>query len=332
MTKPRQSIVSLDATPYYHVITRCVRRAFLCGFDQYTGTDYSHRRDWFMARLNQLQTVFAVRIAAYAIMSNHYHLVVFVDQEKAKQLDDDQVIERWCTLFYGPHAVQKYRRGETLTPEELNVVQTSVLKWRERLANLSWFVRCLNEHIARLANEEDHCTGRFWESRFKSQALLDEKALISCMAYVDLNPIRAKIAPTPEESNYTSIQTRISHLKKSTISEQSPQPENLLPLKMSESLKNGPNIPLGLIDYIELVDWTGRQMHGNKKGSIDADQPHILNRLNIEPENWMKLSFQFEHSFSAFAGSVPMLEKFKALMGNLRIPGMAFSRTVFGAI
>jgi hypothetical protein len=112
-------------------------------------------------------------------------------------------------FFTGPILLQRLRQGETLSIAERTTVADIVKVWRKRFASISWFIRCLNQSIARQANLEDHCTGKFWESRFHSQALKTEEALLSCMAYDDLNPVRASIADDLESSDYSSIQERI---------------------------------------------------------------------------------------------------------------------------
>ena len=109
MTQPRSTLVSLDATPWYHVVSRCVRRAYLCGFDHHSGRDFEHRRGWIVERLQQLTAVFAIDIAAYAVMSNHFHIVMRVDAERALGWDRDEVLRRWAQLFTGPELVQRYR-------------------------------------------------------------------------------------------------------------------------------------------------------------------------------------------------------------------------------
>lgn len=135
-------------------------------------------------------------------------------------------------------------------------MQRYIELWRLRLTDLSWFMRCLNESIARMANQEDRCTGRFWEGRFKSQALLDERALLACMAYVDLNPIRAAIAQSPEQSVYTSIKERIDQ----------PEAHHLRPF--SDTADDSEGIPFTLRGYLELVDWAGRVVRSDKWGNV----------------------------------------------------------------
>ena len=210
MTRARKQLISLEDTPYYHIISRTVRRAFLCGDDPLTGQSFEHRRQWVVDRLAKLERIYCIDICAYAVMSNHFHLVLYINQQAANELSDQEVIERWCKLYKGSLVAYKAREGKVLSLIEQDLLQQDVQKWRERLADISWFMRGLNENIARRANREDQCKGHFWESRFKSQALLDEQALLTCMAYVDLNPIRANIAKTPEQSDYTSIQSRLT--------------------------------------------------------------------------------------------------------------------------
>ncbi|WP_197467988.1 transposase [Neptuniibacter marinus] len=210
MTRPRKELVSIQDTPYYHVVSRCVRRSYLCGVDYSTGKSYEHRRQWIEDRIRILSSLFTIDICAYAIMSNHHHLVLKLNPSVADTWSDAEVVKRWQCLFKGPLLIQQWASGETLSKTQLNSVTEIIAVYRTRLTSLSWFMKCLNEPIARQANLEDKCTGHFWESRFKSQALLTEEALLSCMAYVDLNPIRSEMANTPEDSEHTSIKERIA--------------------------------------------------------------------------------------------------------------------------
>ena len=146
-------------------------------------------------------------------MSNHHHLVLHVDFKSAKQAEPKEIVRRWHQLCKPKDVSQKFINSEHLEPYEINQLNVLIDTWRTRLFDISWFMKLLNEKIARQANKEDECTGHFWESRYKSQALLDEKAILSAMAYVDLNPIRAAMADTPENSDHTSIKQRIEYWK-----------------------------------------------------------------------------------------------------------------------
>ena len=101
MPRPRSPLISLTATPYYHIVCRCIRRAFLCGEDSVTGKSFEHRRSWIQDRLFTLAEVFAVDVCAFAVMSNHYHLVLHIDRESAESWTAREMIERWHELFAG---------------------------------------------------------------------------------------------------------------------------------------------------------------------------------------------------------------------------------------
>jgi len=202
MPTPRQQQISLSDTPYYHCISRCVRRAFLCGEDLTTGQSYEHRRGWIEERLLFLASVFSIDVCAYAVMSNHTHTVLHVDEEQVQNWSIHDVLERWHRLHKGTLFTQHYVRGDSLPDFALALVESSAETYRHRLMDISWFMKELNEPIARQANYEDGCTGRFWEGRFKSQALLDDAALMACMAYVDLTTLfeqkwRTHLKPLP---------------------------------------------------------------------------------------------------------------------------------------
>lgn len=322
MPKPRKMLVSVDATPYYHCVSRCVRRAFLCGTDHTTGESYEHRREWIQDRIFKLVSAFAIDVAAYAVMSNHVHTVLHINTEQASSWTDHEVVERWLTLFSGPLLAHRFLKNELSEPQLL-MFQPTIDKYRERLQDISWFMRCLNEDIARKANAEDQCTGRFWEGRFKSQALLDDKALLSCMAYVDLNPIRAKVAPSPETSDFTSIQERIHCIQNE--SDQA-QPARLMPFIGDERRNQAEGLAFKLSDYLELLDWTGRVIREDKRGAISENWPSILDRLKITTKQWQKLSQQFEANFNNFAGNPETLKATCTYLGYQRSPGMSNCR------
>ena len=313
MPKPRYRQVSVDETPYYHCISRCVRRAFLCGRDAHTGYNFDHRRQWIIDRIRLICSVFAVDLYAYAVMSNHYHVVVRINAEQVKSWSDEDIARRWMKVFTGPLVMRHYLSNTDLNSTDRERVVELLATWRERLSNLSWFMRCINEPIARMANVEDHCTGSFWEGRFKSQALLDERALVACMVYVDLNPVRAAMAETPEESDYTSIQERIRQ----------PDTDSLSILDENENENEKDKFPITLKDYLELVDWGGREIKHNKRGYIPNHAPPILARLHMDASPVLNyLSRDDVPGFGAL-GSVSRLKAFAKSIGRKFIKGHA---------
>ena len=102
MPQARYRLVDIATTPYYHCISRCVRRAFLCGKDRFTGRSFDHRKQWILDRVKHLSSLFAIDVCAYAIMSNHFHLVLYVDVKQANEWTRDEVIDRWMGLYKEP--------------------------------------------------------------------------------------------------------------------------------------------------------------------------------------------------------------------------------------
>lgn len=295
MPRPRSSLISLTETPYYHCVSRCVRRAFLCGHDKYSGQSYEHRRQWVEHRLYFLADIFAVQLCAYAVMSNHTHVVLKVDQSWAQRWSKHEVLQRWHRLFQGTLLTRMYcdpTQSPTLSSAQRYAVEQTVEVYRARLFDISWFMRSLNEYIARQANKEDDCTGRFWEGRFKSQAILDEASLAACMAYVDLNPVRAGMAKTPEMSAHTSVQQRIKEAKAGK------QSGLLYPFAGNPSEHQPDGLPLRFEDYLGLLDLVGRVKRPRKQGAIEQDIAPLLQRTGLDTVCWQKFICNIESQFS----------------------------------
>ena len=165
----------------------------------------------------------------------------------------------------------------------------------------------------------------WWESRFKSQALLDETALATCLAYVDLNPIRAQMAATPETSEFTSAKERMSTAQKAPESPERHQPQNLFPFVGYSRQDMPAGLPFRLQDYLELVDWTGRQLRDDKRGSIDNGIPPILERLNIDVEHWVNNTRHFESQFKGLVGTAISIKTKFQQFGYQRTPGLGLA-------
>ena len=354
---PRQArgeYVNPNEVQILHLVNRCVRRAFLCGKDPLSGKSFEHRRQWIRGRLEFLASAFAIDCLTYADMSNHLHLVLRSRPDVAQQWSDDEVARRWLKVF-------PQRRDDDGSPADPDDHEISMITSdrerlaviRTRLSDVSWWMRCTAENIARRSNQEDRCSGRFWEGRYKAQVLLDEAAVLACAAYVDLNPIRAAMASSPESSEFTGAKDRIDDLKQRTstsapthawersqthaksgwlspleIHERTnPAGPDLSPVARRASLKGFLTMPLA--QYLELLDWTGRQLHANKRGVIPSQLLPILDRLGIDSTSWCDLVKNFGKLFKRAAGRLDSLATEAARRGvcYLHAPGAGMFAT-----
>ncbi len=319
MPAARSTQIDLAVTPYYHCMTRCVRRAFLCGEDRYSGQNYDHRKEWVRSRIRYLASVFAIDICAYAVMSNHLHVVLCVDEERANSWTSEEV----CARYVGLYPMLRTRLADALPETKAELVE----EWRKRLCDVSWMMRAINEFIARKANREDQVKGRFWEGRFKSQALVDEEGVLACMAYVDLNPVRAGLSSSLDGSEFTSIQERLRDLAmKRKMHVKCTAPTTLAPL--ADQQPSGDSIrkiPMKMKDYVELLEWTGQAL---VTGLVDASvpTPALLQENAISPTGWLHVLDEHRISSASALGSVRGLESIAAASQKRWVRGIGLAR------
>jgi REP element-mobilizing transposase RayT len=320
MAVKRSELIDPENAGYYHLISRCVRRAFLCGKDPETNRDFDYRRRWIENRILELANYFAIEVFSYAVMHNHYHLVVYSDPKLPESWSDLEVADKWLKVFPGRYDNPKYKVQRNLKIQAIAKDPELLALYRERLGSLSWLMRRINEPLAKMSNAEESCKGHFWESRFKSQALLDEAAALTCMAYVDLNPIRANMAKTLDESDHTSIKKRLEtrtddELKRTLKS-------------IAGKVKNRTMI-LPLQDYIKLVEWTGKMIVTPTKGSIPTEICTTLNQLNIKQENWIVQVQNYETRYYRFVGSIEKLKEKTKALGKKWLKGINLSKDLY---
>jgi hypothetical protein len=341
---PRSHIVQSGNVGVYHCWNRCVRRAFLCGLDPVTQKNFNYRRVWIRKQEQQLARLFAIEIAFHSEMSNHIHLILRTRPDVAATWSDEEVVKRWLKIAQ----LKRGRRDEPSESTEARIRyelgrKGRVAQLRGRLSDVSWFMGALCENIARRCNIEDSCTGKFWEARYSCRNLAEESAILICGIYVDLNPIRAGDAKTPEQARHSSAYDRIEGRKWRLFanvargaagatregtaiempSREMPPDGWLCELTLATGLESDVRggvtsttpwrasdkgiLPMSLDEYLKLLDWTGRRLRSDKRGAIPAELAPILERLRINGSAWLESVDQFEKRFGRIVASAARL-------------------------
>jgi hypothetical protein len=321
-----------------HVMTRVVRRCFLLGYDHVSGKCFDHRKSWIEKQLKLLAANFGIDLLTFAILSNHFHLVLRSRPDVVATWDDTEVARRWLILC--PIRKKSDRSAEEPNEYELNAIRNDPDKLamiRTRLSDLSWWMRLLCQNIGMRANKEDGEVGKFFQGRFKAVRILDEPTLLACSAYVDLNPIRAALCETLEESEFTSVQRRIQAMVRCTSAESSTNSSNavdtmLAPLSIDEKHDAiGPCasatgkrcsdkgfLSMTTVDYLELLDATARIVRADKSGATPTELAPIFERLNLDVGYWKLLVKDFGRMFSLVAGAPKDVYEMRSLRTKRR--------------
>ena len=331
MGQSRASQISTKDTPYYHITSHVVRNNLLCGINSINNIDYGSRKQWVIDRIKFLSSFFAIDVAGYSIEVDEYHMVIYINEAITKSWSIDEVYDHWSAIYNPKPILKRWKNKELIEASEIQMALTMLEECRNKLSNISLFMQNLNQYIARRANKEDGCKGHFWEGRFKSYALLDETALVTCMSHLDLNHVIEKEPDLVEEPEFRSIYERThGYLNKN---------ENFI--KKSEEIKplisflgndatthisknkiiqtDEPVINIKLNDYLELLDWTNKIQQDEEIICIETEKPGLLIELGFSVEDWIELANDFGNEFKCAVGTIAELEDYSINTGKNRI-------------
>ncbi len=324
MTVARNKIIN-NQTDIYHCISRCVRRAYLYGYDSVTGKNYDHRKLWIRERLQLLVKIFSIEVLQYAIMDNHTHTMLRIRSDELDKLSDWEVLQKWLLLYPKKFVTEEPESEKAQYYIQLQLQDKNrMAELRSRLVSISWFMKSLNEYIARRANKEDDCKGRFWEGRFKSTQLVSESAILSCAIYIDLNPLKAGKANSPKKSIYTSAWERIASMKKSNIENTSLW---ITPIETTNDRKGF--LPITFQKYLTILDASTKLFEDKGKSKLPQRVETILEEAGIVSDRWHEILKDFGHNYTYLAGNELSL---KAALGQHHkkwVKGMRFARISF---
>lgn len=347
---PRGEVIDPHQVTIVHAINRTVRRCFLMGDDPISGKNFDHRKVWIETILEQFAAQFGIDLLCYSILSNHYHLILRTRPDVVETWDDTEVARRWLKIC--PQRKVGSRPAEPSEPE-LNSIRNCPVKLaeiRKRLCDVSWWMRLLNQRVAQRANKEDEAAGCFWQDRFRAIRIDDEESLLACAAYVELNPIRAAIAETLEQSDFTSVQRRIESKVAASIAVQPASAADrrdafLARLSIDEGNDaTGPCasqagkrcsdkglLSMNASEYFQLLDWTARELVPCKRGRTPDSYPPILQRLGLAKSSWCALVQQFDEVFCHVAGRVDRVDQCRSHQTMRRFRVRPIARTLLPA-
>jgi hypothetical protein len=291
-------------------------------------------------------------------MNNHLHVIIKSSRSTTESWSAEEVARRWLRLF--PKKRDENGHPEEPSDDHIDAITGNpglVETYRERLNSISWFMKSLDEWLSRKANKEDNCTGKFWEGRFKCTALKTQGAVLACMQYVDLNPIRSGSVETPEASDFTSAQDRIrarearialERYRKERASSKTRSPETpdqkkiierltltakrdswLSPIIYNELETEKPFLNMKLDDYLSLLDSTGRNIATDKTGSIPRDLEPLLERMELNIEHWTDTVEHFGKRFYHIAAPVKTLIESASKLGLKWMKGTTGAKSAF---
>lgn len=308
MTTARKEIVDPNVTRWYHCVSKCVRNGYLLE------GGIQDRKQWIERRLELLAGNFAVSVAGFAILDNHLHVLCRLDPDLAREWSAQEVVRRWIAVYPPRNLDLDDPKVVGLWVEHQSKQTKRVEVLRDRLGDLGWFMKALKEPLSRMANKEDGCSGAFWQARYKSIAILDPEALLATCAYIDLNPVAAGIAGSPEKSEHTSIKQRVEHVRRkgeldslhaarqgsvagSRAAGNVDQDHWLVPIEDrrgagvgasgggKKSRREGMLETFSLGSYLLLVDYTGR-LFRTGKARMSSAVAEVFERLGTSHEFW----------------------------------------------
>lgn len=340
MAIARSILVDQVELGLHHCMTRCARGALLGGADPETGGSLDHRKAWLRERLIEVSQSFAIDVWAFSVSGDRYDLVLQTRPDVARTWSTATVAERWLMLCPPRGSVlidsaaagapsASYQRALANLTRDAERLEL----YRARLADLSWFVRFVNEAVARRANREENVTGRFWQGRFRSQALLDSGAILSSMASVDLRPLREETDRGLWDAGLTSVQERLARLhhqsEASVVRVMAMAIQPVLGPAGDRGLPE-PFAQLSLRDYVELLEWTGSQLNNTVEAeAMPAQLERLVSEFGLNPERWVSTVGRFGDRFRLAVGSEGSLMRRANQLGKRWLHGRDEARQVY---